>query len=593
MVRFTLLSALVFASTYIANGQGIGLPLGSDNYRIGERLEIKYGLMPQYHSALKMWNRGSLVRFALKIDSLQNISATDAADLRQVFVDNNEWLGQETLPQTVAGRKNGRFEKVQGDSLYRFIPSNEILKSTEHPYYFRNEHPIWNFFYPTPANWVEINEPHWYLRLNPMVDFKVGTSEVFLNRRGVSLRGGFDDRVYFYSEITDTQLRWLPYLNEFVDKNKAVPGNGFYKNYDSKIFQTDNAFDILNGQAFVGLNVTHHIGAQFGHGRHFIGYGYRSLLLSDFSHNHLFLKINWEFGKLIYQNLYTELEAVSAQANPSGVIIPKKYLAAHYLSYRFTPQISMGLFEAVVFNRDNQFELGYLNPVILYRTVEHFLDSKDNVLIGLDIKCDFKKRVRFYAQYLLDEFRSSEILSNKGWWANKWAWQVGAKYIDAFGIDHLDVQLETNRSRPFTYSHEQPNGPSFSHYNQALAHPLGANFKEWLILVHYQPMERLKIQGRLIHYLQGQSPEGQNWGEDILKPNNTHTQDYGNYIGKLLEARGTLLGLDVSWRLYTNVYAELQYFYRRKMVEGETDTSSQSFISAGIRWNLPPQRFDF
>jgi len=585
---------LSFLATFGAvKGQGIGLPVGSDEYRIAERAEIKYGLLPDYHPALKMWNRGSLVHFALHVDSLAVISPSDKRDLRQIFLNSNEWLGQWEYPQTVAGHKTGRFVKIKGDSLYRFIPSNQAVESTKHPYYFRNKKPIWNFFYPTPANWVEFNEPHWYLRLNPMVDFKVGSSDVFLNRRGVSLRAGFDNRIFVYSEITDTQLRWLPYLNEYVDHNKAVPGNGFYKKYNSGIFNSDKAFDILNGQAFAGINVTRHVGLQFGHGRNFIGYGYRSLFLSDFSHNYLFLKINWEFGKLYYQNLYTELEAVSAQANPGSVVIPKKYLAAHYFSYRFSPKFSLGFYEAVVFSREGQFELGYLNPVILYRTVEHLLDSKDNILIGLDFKYDFKNRIRFYGQYLLDEFKSTEIFSGNGWWANKWAWQLGAKYIDAFGIDHLDLQLETNRARPFTYTHDDLYGSSYSHYNQALAHPLGANFREWLLNVHYQPLERLQLQGRVIHYVQGRSPEGQNWGEDILLPNTSRTQDYGNEIGEPIKAEGLLLGLDASWKIYHNLFAEIQYFRRSNKIPGDDSGTVQSFLSTGIRWNIAQQRFDF
>ncbi len=549
--------------------------------------------MPGYHSALKIWNRGSLVRYALGVDSLAVVSPSDKRDLRQIFLNNNEWLGQREYPQTVAGQHAGRFEKVKGDTLYRFIPYNQAIECTKHPYYFRNERPIWNFFYPTPTNWVEFNEPHWYLRLNPMIDFKVGSDKVFLNRRGVSLRAGFDNRIFIYSEITDTQLRWLPYLNDYVDRNKAVPGNGFYKKYKSGIFNSDKAFDILNGQAFIGMNITRHVSLQFGHGRNFIGYGYRSMFLSDFSHNYLFLKVNWEFGKLHYQNLYTELEAISAQANPGSIVIPKKYLSAHYLSYRFNPKFSIGFYEAVVFNREGQFELGYLNPVILYRTVEHLLDSKDNILIGLDFKYDFGNRVRFYGQYLLDEFKSTEIFSGNGWWANKWAWQLGAKYVDAFGVDHLDIQLETNKARPFTYSHDDLYGASYSHYNQALAHPLGANFREWLLNVHYQPLEKLQLQGRMIHYVQGRSPEGENWGEDILKPNTTRTQDYGNEIGGPIQVKGLLVGVDISWKLYHNLYAELQYFSRNQNIQGDNDTNTQSFIAVGIRWNIAVQRFDF
>jgi hypothetical protein len=55
--------------------------------------------------------------------------------------------------------------------------------------------------------------------------------------------------------------------------------------------------------------------------------------------------------------------------------------------------------------------------------------------------------------------------------------QLGAKYINALGIKNLDLQLEYNRVRPFTYSHRD-SVANYTHYNQPMAHPLGANFSE-------------------------------------------------------------------------------------------------------------------
>ncbi len=592
------LLAILLGLNHLLWGQGSGLPLGSEDYHIGTRLEIKYALMPPYHPALKMWDRGKLTRFALQIDSTaEGLSPSDRRDLYRVFKDNNEWLAHRDRPQRVGGARNGYFEKMPGDTLYRFVPLYASMASTSHPYYFRNERPIWGFFYPTPANWVELNESSFYLRLNPMIDLKAGPANsgraMFLNRRGVELRGGFDDRVFFYSNITDTQLRWLPYVQQWVDRNKAVPGNGYYKVYDSRYFDSEGAWDILNGQAFIGMHVTDHIGVQFGHGKHFIGNGYRSLLLSDFSHNMLYFKINWEFGRLTYQNLYAELEATSAQANPSSVLIPRKYMAAHYLSWRPGPRFSLGLFEAVVFNRTNHFELGYLNPVILYRTVEHLLDSKDNILIGLDVKWDLWRRMRLYGQFLLDEFKSTEILSNDGWWANKWGWQVGVLYIDAFGIDHLDLRAEYNHVRPFTYTHEGELGASYSHYNQPLAHPLGAAFRELLCAVRWQPLRRLTLQARLLHWVQTAEPDGENWGRNILLPNESRTSDYGNEIGYPQRERVSLAGLDGSWELYHNLWFDLHAQWRHVRRLSGNAPSSESFLAAGLRLNLPMQRFDF
>ena len=51
------------------------------------------------------------------------------------------------------------------------------------------------------------------------------------------------------------------------------------------------------------------------------------------------------------------------------------------------------------------------------------------------------------------------------------ALQLGAKYVDAFGINNLDLQLEMNRVRPFTHSHNDSIS-NYTHYNQPLAHPL-------------------------------------------------------------------------------------------------------------------------
>ena len=50
---------------------------------------------------------------------------------------------------------------------------------------------------------------------------------------------------------------------------------------------------------------------QFGHGKHFIGNGYRSLLLSDNSFNYPFLRIQTTFGKIQYTNLYAELQDIN------------------------------------------------------------------------------------------------------------------------------------------------------------------------------------------------------------------------------------------------------------------------------------------
>jgi hypothetical protein len=132
-------------------------------------------------------------------------------------------------------------------------------------------------------------------------------------------------------------------------------------------------------------------------------------------------------------------------ANRLGVdklLYPKKYAALHHLDMGVTKWLNIGLFEGIVFGRKDHFEFGYLNPVIFYRSAEQQNGSFDNSVAGLDAKANVAKKFQFYAQFLLDEFSLKEIRKGSGWWGNKWGLQVGVKYIDAFNIKNLDLQLE-------------------------------------------------------------------------------------------------------------------------------------------------------
>ena len=282
--------------------------------------------------------------------------------------------------------------------------------------------------------------------------FNVGSEKsnlLFINRRGIRVQGSVDQRLFFHTDIIETQLSVPAYVHDYVDLNQTFPGAGLYKIYNSKILKINGAYDFLIAEAAVEYNLSKHIEISLGHGRHFIGSGIRSLFLSDFSAPHFFLQINTNVWKLHYQNLFTELspESLGDQGNH---LIEKKYMAAHYLSINLKKNWNVGIFESVVFARKSGFELQYLNPVILYRFIEHSLGSPDNVFIGLHSNVLLANKFSLYGQMLLDEFILKEFFSSKGWWGNKYAFQVGCKYINAFNIQNLYLQLEYNQVRPYT-----------------------------------------------------------------------------------------------------------------------------------------------
>jgi hypothetical protein len=195
----------------------------------------------------------------------------------------------------------------------------------------------------------------------------------------------------------------------------------------------------------------------------------------------------------------------------------------------------------------------------------------------------------------MDEFNLSQIKKNNGWWANKWGLQLGAKYVNAFGIKNLDLQLEYNRVRPFTYSHRD-SVANYTHYNQPLAHPLGANFSETIAILRYQPAPKWTILAKAMYWKQGLDTGSRSFGSNIFLPNVPPYRqgDYGYDIVSGIESKTTTASLLLSYELKENLFIEGSLIHRKFDVPSNSSLStSTTIVSFGIRWNMHRRVFDF
>ncbi len=559
--------------------QGLILPAGDPSYEILDRWDILYNseLETPFISSIKNYQREWMVQRAKEIDSTHLLSAKNVYDLTKVLLQNNEW----------------KISKMDLTSNKKFVDSTEIfyaqepglehdLKNQFDPSYYNSKKPILKYFYRDPAHLLSIDKPGFTLRVNPIIHFKYGSETnhgtLFQNQRGIEIRGGIDQKIFFQSRILESQTKFPVYIEDFIKTFTSIPGNGLYKGYNSNIFKIEQGYDYLNADAFVGFNFTKHVGAQLGYGKQFLGNGLRSLFLADFANNFFYLKLNTQIWKFHYQNIFGEINSESANFPSGDLLVPKKYFAAHYLGLKLRKNLDVGIFETVVFNRD-QFEFQYLNPIIFYRSIEHNLGSPDNVLIGIDVKWNLFNTISVYSQILFDEFKLNELITdNQGWWANKYGLQFGIKYINAFGIDHLDAQIEINAVRPYTYSHRDSTS-NYSHSFQSLAHPLGANLREGIFKITYRPINKLTLSLLYWTALKG-NDDTNNWGGNILLPNATRTMNFNNKIGQGVETNYDAIFFSASYELFHNVYLDLD-LNRRTQNDLKT-----SFFTTGIRMNL-------
>ena len=562
---------LVFVLPFSAAAQSTYLQQGSKEAHFIDRIEIKQQTNTDLNfSTLRPFNRKYIVREATFLDSARmgyidstgvdkykewtdlDLSEVDEYNLQSLLMNNSEWV---TTPKE------------------SFMSAKPVLKS----------------FYKTKANFLEVNNKDIFLVVNPVLQIhqavEPGYDEgIFLNSRGVSVRGMLAKKVGFSSFITDNQERGPRFFQEQVNSFRAVPGNGFYKTFKK------TGVDYFDARGYITFNAAKFIDFQIGYDKNFIGNGYRSLFLSDWGNSYLFAKINTKVWKFNYQNIFMEL---MPQFKKNGdTLLDRKYAAMHHLSMNVTKWLNIGLFEGIIFGRKNSYELQYLNPVIFYRHIEGTIGSPDNAVAGFDFKANVAHRMQFYGQFLLDEFILSAVKNNPTSWVNKFGIQAGVKYVDAFGVKNLDLQGEINRVRPFTYSHNDSIS-NYTHYNQPLAHPLGANFQEFIGIAHYQPAPKWTIDARAIYYYQGLDSAGRNFGANIFKLNTTRIGDDGYKVGSGAKAtcfNGTVL---VSYELRQNLFLDASFQNRTYKIANRTGQSNTTLVTAGIRLNMFKRQYDF
>jgi hypothetical protein len=473
----------------------------------------------------------------------------------------------------------------------RYLNNDNLKVKSNHPF---KKGFSKNFYRYTSAFYAQV-EKDYIIVINPVLNFQGGretqtNKQLFQNTRGAEIWGnigGNERGVGFYSLFTENQLLMPNPYRFFPDSLNFVPNELFFKN-----FKKQGAVDFFQARAYITFNAAkNYLKFQFGHDRHKIGNGYRSLILGDFAPQYLFFKINTDVKRLHYQNLFTQF---SDNGQILGnTLFGKKYGAFHRLSFDVAKNLKIGVNEMVIFDRQdstqmNQFDLNYLNPVIFYRAVESNLGSRDNSLMALDLEWQIKNKYVIYGQFLLDEFNLKFLKTQPNWWANKYAYQIGGRAFNLFGVKYLDVLAEYNRCRPYTYSHYRTT-QSYSHFNQPLAHPLGANFSETVLEIKYRPSYKWFISIVNVFSISGRDTSlmGRNYGSNILRDYQSRATEFNSVMYMGQKNNQFISDWTVSYMLKHNLMIDLRFNYRKQ------NQSDNLFLSLGLRFNAINKKFDY
>lgn len=554
-----LLASAVLMLANTIEAQTTYLQLGHVDYETLDRLETRSGkLSDDLFLATKPVSRKSMVKFLMETRNdarYIGLSEIDRYNIAHMTSVSGEWAEES------AGA-------------------------------FISKRAIFNTFYKTQPDFLYVNNDKLFLSVNPVIS-AIGIKEqnnpdnlLFTSSRGIEARGRLLDKVGFYTFFTDNQEQVPLHVGKWSDSFQAVPGADYYK------ITGPNSYDYLQARGYIDFAVVKdHINVTFGYDKHFIGDGMRSLFLSDFNAGATFLRLNTKVWKLNYQNLYLELRPQYSRGPDTR--LARKYATMHHLSVNAFNWLNVGIFEAVVFNRKDRFEFGYMNPIILYRQTERMMGSPDNVLIGLNFKAIALKHLQFYGQFILDEFTFSELTGGNGYWANKFGIQIGGKYFDAFTVKNLDLQGEINLVRPYMYSHYDSYA-NYSHYNQPLAHPLGSGFFELLGALRYQPVKNFYISAKAMYYQQSTDSGGVNYGGNIFRDYDSRASNYGVSLINGVRAQCALANLNLSYELKENLFIDAGATYRKKVYDNAVFPAEDAlWFTGGLRLNIVPRNYDF
>lgn len=423
------------------------------------------------------------------------------------------------------------------------------------------------------------------LSIDPLIDVGSGkgiladkNSKLFTNSRGLAVRGDITERFSFETTFLESQTFFPAYISATVKSLESVPGYGRAKPF--KVSGYDYAF----GSGYISWTPSKLFNLQMGHGKHFVGEGYRSLLLSDNAFNYPYIKPSFQYKWIKYDVIYSSLMIMKGGKIPTTPftepVFRKKPATFHLLSFKPLPFFEFGLFEGTIFNAETPGkpeEFNFVNPLIFANSISYGLNhSKHNVLTGATFTIRPVKYVTIYGQLVNDG--SLPTVSKTGY-------QAGATFQNSFMV----LRGEYDVVEPFTYTSAN-SFQSYTHYNQPLAHTWGSAVNEVVASASFKLIKRLILSSHV------------STGKVQFIGGSVFTSD------TVLTGPGSLASNPLAYRQVTyvknsieyvanpvtnlSIYAELTTRFE-KYSSPSTYTNRTVFVFAGIRTNLFRSYRDF
>lgn len=432
---------------------------------------------------------------------------------------------------------------------------------------------------------IIVDDGEVHITIDPLFRFELGkdygdltlfgdTNNPYVNARGVRIQADLGPKFSVQTMLHEVQAIVPQYLFATARDLGVMPGEGRVKLRDNR------SIDYGWAQGHVSYSPSDWFNVQFGHGRHFVGHGYRSVLLSDHAPPAPFLKFNLmsRSGRVQYSTWHTKLTQGLRQEDrlPTGNSAESLF---YWRRARFNHiglllgRFELGLFESTIYRnidggRVRPLDLIELVPVFGVNTLVNGFDGPYKTTVGMDLRVKVLDKVYVYGQFGTD--RPDR---------DRYAWQAGLRIFDLVRRD-IHLQVEYNAAQPFMYQFGTPR-LAYMHGGLPLAHPLGSYFNEWVAILDAgfgRVIGQAKVNLATVRF--DRSAE-ENHGIDLYKPQQPVLSPLGPLVRDL-----TFLDLNASYLINPVTNLRFTAGVRRRDLPGRSDREQSTYVYVALATNV-------
>jgi hypothetical protein len=475
------------------------------------------------------------------------------------------------------------------EELQRFEADLPDYSKTNRFHLFRETKPIssiWpKFLYNNNRNLLSIKHKELSLYADPLAqisseDYLSDTDSINTLHRisnGFLFRGGLGNNIGFYFMLTDNHISRTPDFHPIeVIEESGLP----YLQFGG-----DRAADFDESVAYLTFKHKYFY-LLYGRDYNQWGVGHSgNLMLSTNAPIYDQIKLVVRYWRFKVTHITAAIQYVSPRArnsikrfNPIDV-----YWAGNRFEFYMGKGIQIGFAESIIYG-NRSLQIGYLNPLAFFKSIEHYYGDRDNGAISFDAAWRILPGMKIYGEWFIDDIITTKLGSK--WFGNKFGYQAGIFVVDPLNISGVDILIEYSRVKPYVYSHSVHDYNKYKHYDTLLGHYIGPNSDDWLARLRFYPHHRLRLQFDFENYRHGQNDleNNINVGSDPDLPFrfDVDAENAPFLAGKRIYR--TVAGGEIQYELLRNFFLNLKlHQIKSDHVKSETLVSFQVKFNFGYR----------